>query len=301
MSRPFLPKLEASAGGGRMGGQTKAKQNRILAERQRRSAKVQRQGPAPIWTEPAAQADETRHPTKRDGKAQQHGHLSHGAIAKAKRLSDLAQRLQTLIADQFPPSWAAPLKGRGLHRPLLRAYNDAHGMLEPQPFGFKSAHALLHTVLKELLPEAETTRRPKPPRALAACPPVRPAQQELLPEAQAPGPGEAKPLCRSAKKAAKKKAAKQAAADAAAGVEGAAAPPTGRVVCFYHGGSGTADSASAAQGKPAKRAKIERKKERKKKRAREEAAACLAAARRRKLWQLRHSPPAHPPPAPLDR
>ena len=156
-------------------GQTKAR-----AERQRRSAKAQRQGPAPIWTEPAAQADETRHPTKRDGKAQQHGHLSHGAIAKAKRLSDLAQRLQTLIADQFPPSWAAPLKGRGLHRPLLRAYNDAHGMLEPQPFGFKSAHALLHTVLKELLPEAETTRRPKPPRALAACPPVRPAQQALL-------------------------------------------------------------------------------------------------------------------------
>ena len=128
----------------------------------------------------------------------------------------MAQRLQTLIADQFPPSWAAPPS----EAQLLRAYGAAHGTLQPQHFGFKSAHALLHTVLKELLPEAETTRRPKPPRALAACPPVRPAQQELLPEAQAPGPGEAKPLCRAAKKKAKKKAAKQAAADAAAAPAG---------------------------------------------------------------------------------
>ena len=167
-----------------MGGQTKAKQNRILAERQRRSAKVQRQGPAPIWTEPAAQADETRHPTKRDGKAQQHGHLSHGAIAKAKRHSDLAQRLQTLIADQFPPSWAAPPS----EAQLLRAYGAAHGTLQPQHFGFKSAHALL----KELLPEAQAPaaqvpaakrRSPKPPRALAAGPPALqhgPAAQQAL-------------------------------------------------------------------------------------------------------------------------
>ena len=160
----------------------------VNAQRQQGSAKVQRQGSAPTWTEP--EADEARHPTKRGGKArrskaQQHGHLSHGAIAKAKRQSDLAQRLQTLIADQFPPSWAAPPS----EAQLLRAYGAAHGTLQPQHFGFKSAHALL----KELLPEAQAPaaqvpaakrRSPKPPRALAAGPPVLqhgpPAQQALL-------------------------------------------------------------------------------------------------------------------------
>ena len=185
--------MPCQEGGGDMGRPTAQQQRRgrpsVNAQRQQGSAKVQRQGSAPTWTEPAAQADETRHPTKRGGKArrskaQQHGHLSHGAIAKAKRHSDLAQRLQTLIADQFPPSWAAPPS----EAQLLRAYGAAHGTLQPQHFGFKSAHALL----KELLPEAQAPaaqvpaakrRSPKPPRALAAGPPALqhgPAAQQAL-------------------------------------------------------------------------------------------------------------------------
>jgi hypothetical protein len=183
----------AAAGQSDMGRPTAQQQRRgrpsVNAQRQQGSAKVQRQGSAPTWTEPAAQADEARHPTKRGGKArrskaQQHGHLSHGAIAKAKRHSDLAQRLQTLIADQFPPSWAAPPS----EAQLLRAYSAAYGTLQPQHYGFKSSHALL----KELLPEAQAPaaqapaakrRSPKPQRALAGPSPLQhgpPAQQMLL-------------------------------------------------------------------------------------------------------------------------
>ena len=138
----------------------------------------------PTWTEPAAQAE--LRPTKRGGKArrtkaQQHGHLSHGAIAKAKRLGDLTQRLQTLIADQFPPSWAAPPSVAQ----LMQAYNAAYGTLQPQHFGFKSAHHLLFKVLPEALapaaPVPVAKRRPPPPRPPAGpAPPLLRAQEALL-------------------------------------------------------------------------------------------------------------------------
>ena len=129
---------------GRLSGAQRHQQQR------KRAAKLQRQGFAPTWTP----AEETRHPTKRGGKArrskaQQQGQLSHGAIAKAKRQSDLARRFQTLIADQFPTSWAAPPS----QRQMLHAYNAAYGTLQPQPYGFKSAHQLVDVLLKELLPQ----------------------------------------------------------------------------------------------------------------------------------------------------
>ena len=152
---------------------------------------MQRQALAPTWTP----AEETWHPTKRGGKArrskaQQQGQLSHGAIAKAKRHSDLARRFQTLIADQFPTSWAVPPS----QRQMLHAYNAAYGTLQPQSYGFKSAHQLVDVLLKELLPEDDglaAKRSPKKchlePLRAAECSdsqPVlrhgRPAQQALL-------------------------------------------------------------------------------------------------------------------------
>ena len=126
-------------------------------------------------TEPAAQADEP-HPTKRGGKgrrskAQQHKHLSHGAIVKAKRHSELAQRLQVLIADQFPPSWAAPPS----EQQLVRAYSAAHGSLQPQHWGFANTR----TLFRELLPEAQAPAAQVPAgkrsaRPRAPAPPPRP-------------------------------------------------------------------------------------------------------------------------------
>ena len=173
---------------GRRGGHPSGAQRH---QQQKRAAKLQRQGLANPWIP----AEEPRHPTKRGGKArrskaQQQGQLSHGAIAKAKRQSDLARRFQTLIADQFPTSWAAPPS----QRQLLHAYNAAYGTLNPQSYGFKSAHQLVDVLLKELLPEDSGPAAKRSPKKAHLEPPSasecsdgpavlrhgRPAQQALL-------------------------------------------------------------------------------------------------------------------------
>ena len=173
---------------GRRGGHPSGAQRH---QQQKRAAKLQRQGLANPWIP----AEEPRHPTKRGGKArrskaQQQGQLSHGAIAKAKRQGDLARRFQTLIADQFPTSWAAPPS----QRQLLHAYNAAYGTLQPQPYGFKSAHQLVDVLLKELLPQddgpaakrspkkchSEPLRAPECSDGPAVLRHGRPAQQALL-------------------------------------------------------------------------------------------------------------------------